>query len=502
MIHHRKPPILYVDDTVEQRYAMRRILETEGFRVLEAGTGREALALLGEHPSLAVVDVRLPDINGYELTKKIKHHLPHIPVLQVSASFSDPDLRASGFSGGADAYIAQPVHPAELIALVRRILQTSEIEESLRFLARFGAQLGSTLSLDTVSANIAKVIVPYFADRFMMYIRSYPRSHPGRLEPFWSASPSSSEERKTAVIAQSQLVTPDLSDNRFLLIPLIAGNETIGSVAFMLEENREYESADRAIALDLASRIALAVQNCLLLAQEQTTRAALIQSEKLATAGRMSAAIAHEINNPLEALTNLMYILEHSPEATESIRFTAQAASSEIARMAHIARQTLGFYRELRAPSKINLSESVTDTLTFYRKRFADNEIAVKTDLSDKAEIQGIRGEIRQVISNLLTNAIEASEPGGQVRIATFEKEGSVVLRIEDNGLGISGEAIPRIFEAFYTTKQGTGTGLGLWITQSIVEKHAGTIQVSSPISPTQRGTCFTLKFPQGPAPA
>jgi len=235
----------------------------------------------------------------------------------------------------------------------------------------------------------------------------------------------------------------------------------------------------------------------MLLAQEQATRAALIQSEKLATAGRMSAAIAHEINNPLEALTNLIYLIEHSPESTTFIHETAQAASSEIARLAHIARQTLGFYRELKAPTRINLTESVVDTLTLYRKRFADNQIQVETNLSEQAEIRGIPGEIRQIISNLLTNAVEALEQGGRMQMAIFQNKDSVFLCIEDNGAGIAPEVLPRIFEAFYTTKQGTGTGLGLWITQSIVEKHEGSIQVSSPISPEQRGTRFTLKFPR-----
>src|ERR1700761_6104899 len=128
MIDYQKRRILYVDDTVEQRYAMRRILETAGFRVVEAGTGKEALAQLSSSLALAVIDVRLPDVGGYDLSRQIKASHPHLPILQVSASFSDPELRASGLSGGADAYIAQPVHPAELTSLVRRMLRTSEAE--------------------------------------------------------------------------------------------------------------------------------------------------------------------------------------------------------------------------------------------------------------------------------------------------------------------------------------------------------------------------------------
>ena len=144
MIHHKKRPILYVDDTVEQRYAMRRILETEGFPVLEAGTGEEALELMEKNPALVVVDVKLPDINGYDLSRRIKEISPHLQLLQVSASFSDPNLRVSGLSGGADAYLAQPVYPSELVTLIRRMLRTAEAEEALRFLAGIGPKISGS----------------------------------------------------------------------------------------------------------------------------------------------------------------------------------------------------------------------------------------------------------------------------------------------------------------------------------------------------------------------
>lgn len=492
MIHHRKKPILYVDDSIEQRYAMRRILETEGHQVLEAGSGREALDLLDRPLSLAVVDVKLPDINGYELTREIKQHDPYLPVLQVSASFSDPKLRARGLSGGADAYIAQPVHPSELTALIKRMLQTVEAEAALRFLAAVGPHLSASLSLPDACNNICNAITPHFADRCILFLKG----GPGRQEPFWSSPLPEEDPHRQIILEQAEYRFPNSIDGRFLAAPLLSGEHTLGAIAFFLDSDREYTDSDRILATDLANRVALTLQNCMLFAAEQTTRTALIHAEKLATAGQMAAAIAHEVNNPLEALTNIIYLLERSPEATPSIREMAATALGEVTRLAHIARQTLGFYRELRAPTTVDLSRSVIETVDLHRSRANQMGILFELDLAENLRVHGIRGEIRQVISNLLVNAFEAIETGGVIAIRTHNDGGKAVLSIADNGPGIVGSMLPKIFEAFFTTKQGTGTGLGLWITQNIVEKHDGKIAVSSSTSPNDHGTKFVLEFP------
>lgn len=492
MIHHRKKLILYVDDSVEQRYAMRRILETEGYQILEAGSGAEALKFLQEPISLAVVDVKLPDVNGYELTRQIKQQHPFLPVLQVSASFSDPRLRASGLSGGADAYIAQPVHPSELTALVRRMLQTVEAEEALRFLAGIGPYLSASLSPEEACENICNAMTPHFADHCIVFLKDYT----GGQESFWSSELPEEDPRRQMILDQAEQTSVTLVDSRFLLASLFSADGSLGSIAFFLDSEREYTASDRIVAADLASRVALAVQNCMLFAKEQATRAALIHAENLAIAGRMAAAIAHEVNNPLEALTNLIYLLERSPEATPFIRETASTALGEVTRLAHITRQTLGFYRELRSPSAVDLSESVVEAVDLYRKRLNDMGILFQLELADDLTVRGIRGEIRQVISNLVVNASEAIDANGVITIRTHGDEDKAVLTISDNGPGITDSMLPRIFDAFFTTKQGTGTGLGLWITQNIVEKHEGTIAVSTSTSADDHGTRFILEFP------
>lgn len=490
MKHHRqKRTILYVDDTVEQRYAMRRILEMEGFSVVEAGTGKEALEKVGPSASLAVVDVRLPDMSGYDLSRKLKLRDPHLPILQVSASFSDPELRAAGFSGGADAYIAQPVHPSELTALVRRMLRSSEAEEALRFLAAIGSKFSASLSLEETADNIRRGIVPQFADECTIYLEgvnggaatSWPESNGGDVLQ---------ELEKQMLHAE-----PHMLDSRRIVASLERGGKNFGAMLFGLRNEREYTAGDLSLAVDLSNRAGLALQNCMLFASEESTRAALIQSEKLATAGRMSAAIAHEINNPLEALTNLIYIIEQSPTVPEPMREIATAALAEVSRLAHIARQSLGFYRELRAPSVLDISESVRDTVELYQKRLTSSRIHLELDLQDEVLIEGVKGEIRQVISNLLVNAVEATPAGGAIKIRTTARDGKAHFVIIDRGAGIPEDIQAKVFEPFFTTKQGTGTGLGLWITQSIVQKHGGDIELKV-ANGENAGTQFSFELP------
>lgn len=491
MIYHKSRPILYVDDSVEQRYAMRRILETEGFAVLEAGTGKEALELMRENPALAVVDVRLPDINGYELSRRMKELSPHMQLLQVSASFSDPNLRVSGLSGGADAYLAQPVYPSELATLVRRMLRTAEAEEGLRFLASIGPKLSQSLSISDTAENICAAIVPGFANRCRIFLE---RSQ-GCPESFFPIEREDAEMFST-LKAQAASKAIRMINSRFIVAALLTRKTAIGAIAFQLEEDREYTETDLIMAEDIASRAALALQNCILFSSEQLTRSALVQSEKIATAGRMTGAIAHEINNPLEALTNLLYILEQSPDASEPVRHLASSALTEVTRIAHITRQTLGFYRDLRTPGTLNLAETVTDTLQLYKGRFAEKKISIELHLDHKVQINGIKGEIRQVLSNLLINAFEAMPPKGSLKVSVFVEANEAVLSIADSGPGIKEDVIDKIFEPFFTTKQGTGTGLGLWITHTIVQKNAGRISVSASRDVEQHGTSFEIRFP------
>jgi signal transduction histidine kinase len=230
---------------------------------------------------------------------------------------------------------------------------------------------------------------------------------------------------------------------------------------------------------------------------------ALQTTEKLATAGRMAATVAHEINNPLEAVTNLVYLAKRDLSNNDRVAGYLELASRELDRVAHITRQTLGFYRDTSSPVRFNVTELLDDLLLLYEKRFESRRIKILKQYDKEVEITALAGEIRQAFSNLITNAIDAMPAGGTLvlKVAkTHEWSGSqhhgVLVTILDTGSGIEAKHKKNVFQPFFTTKTDVGTGLGLWITRGIVEKHQGTIRMKSRTGQDRHGTAFSIFLP------
>ncbi|MGA9883747.1 MAG: ATP-binding protein [Candidatus Acidiferrales bacterium] len=228
---------------------------------------------------------------------------------------------------------------------------------------------------------------------------------------------------------------------------------------------------------------------------------ALRESEKLAATGRLAASIAHEINNPLEALANLLFLARRQPAKSMSYLITAE---QELDRIAEITRHTLGFYRDTSTPVKLSLAEVGSGVLALYDRKLRFKKISVTKRFSRDTEISSFPGEIRQIFANLVANAIDAMPVEGRLTIKIAPscewspaRRSGVRFTILDNGPGIAPEHLQKIFEPFYTTKKDVGTGLGLWLTQNLVRKHSGTIRVRSVISPVRSGTAFSIFFPR-----
>jgi len=231
---------------------------------------------------------------------------------------------------------------------------------------------------------------------------------------------------------------------------------------------------------------------------------ALRKSEKLAAAGRLAATVAHEINNPLEAVTNLLYLLRLNDKWDDSARSYVAQAEHELARIAHVARQTLGFYRDTTSPHLMNLPKIVNEVLSLYLPRIQAKHINLSREFDETVQITGLAGEIRQVVSNLVANAIDALPMQGTLRIRVHHAKeltnsgrpgGKIV--IADTGSGISPAHRKKLFEPFYTTKQDVGTGLGLWVSREIIQKHGGNITLRSSVAPGHSGTVFSIFLPE-----
>jgi signal transduction histidine kinase len=222
---------------------------------------------------------------------------------------------------------------------------------------------------------------------------------------------------------------------------------------------------------------------------------ALRRSEKLAVTGRLAASIAHEINNPLEAVTNLLYLIRLNPNSDLTAKYLAEA-EQELARVAEIAKQTLRFYREPNHPVETEIGAVLHSVLVLYNSRLAAAEIAVQLESADsRATVLASPGELRQVIANLIGNAIDAMRHGGRLRIRVSATS-RLRLTIADSGSGIPPALLPAIFEPFVTTKGETGTGLGLWVTGEIIRRNGWTIRVRSRSGVPQSGTTFSITMP------
>lgn len=224
----------------------------------------------------------------------------------------------------------------------------------------------------------------------------------------------------------------------------------------------------------------------------------LVQSEKIAATASMAAAIAHEVNNPLEAVTNLLFLTRSLVQDSQALHYLTEA-ESELGRVAHITKQTLGFYRETANPSPIRLSTLVSDAIKIYEPRFSGAHVSIHLSLLSTRELTMRKGEITQAVSNILSNAFYAMPDGGQLEITTYDVEDpapGVHLRIRDTGIGIPPELLARVFEAFFTTRSPIATGIGLHLAQQFLEGHGGTIQIRSSIGVQDHGTEVNVFLP------
>lgn len=227
---------------------------------------------------------------------------------------------------------------------------------------------------------------------------------------------------------------------------------------------------------------------------ERRTRAALLANEKLAVAGRLAATIAHEIHNPLDSVANLLYLLQQGTDPEETKHFL-ELAQSELTRVTQISRAMLSLYRESKAPVRIDLKEVVEDLLLLMERRFQEIGVTVTPELPSHVVVEGFPAELRQVFTNLITNAAESAGRGGTVHVCVSMKPAGAqtfaghkdlpsaagaLVEVVDSGAGVPDDVKQHLFEPFFTTKGERGTGLGLWVSQGIIRKHGGMIRLEN----------------------
>ncbi|HEU4983309.1 MAG TPA: MEDS domain-containing protein [Acidobacteriaceae bacterium] len=283
--------------------------------------------------------------------------------------------------------------------------------------------------------------------------------------------------------------------------PLISrSGQLLGMISTHWSE--PHEPSEREFrTLDILARQAADLLDRKMAAERQKqSEAALRKSEKFSAAGRMAATIAHEINNPLEAIVNLCYLLEREdlpPAAREMLR----AMGTELDRVSHIAKQTLEFYRNGKTSGPMDIAQPINAAVTLFSRKAEAKGIDVAVEYRTSAKIFGFSGELRQVFANLIDNALEAGSTAIRIRVSpsidpAHGNRAGVSVIIADNGLGIPAGSVSKLFQPFFTTKEEKGTGLGLWVSRGIIQKHEGWIRMRTSTGRPHRGTTFCIFLP------
>jgi PAS domain S-box-containing protein len=225
--------------------------------------------------------------------------------------------------------------------------------------------------------------------------------------------------------------------------------------------------------------------------------AALVRSEKLAAIGRLSATVAHEVNNPLEAVTNLLYLAMSQPDLPPQAKDYLQRADQELARLASIARRTLSFVRPKSAVGPVDVIEIVDAVIDMFQPRCTARGAEIHIRCNVELTLPMPADDLRQILTNIVSNACDALPPSdGIIEIEIVRHDKTVSISIRDNGTGISPDNLTRVFEPFFTTKEDVGTGIGLWVTRDLVDKNGGRISVQTHFLPPGFNTMFRVEFP------
>lgn len=482
-----KELVVIADDNADMREYISRILK-DRYRVETSRDGSEALeAVRNLRPDLVLADVMMPVLDGFGLLSAIRNtpELSAIPVILLSARAGE-ESRVEGVLAGADDYMVKPFSAKELIARVESSLALSrlrrqsekEIRESEE---RFRAFVAA-------SSDVIYRMSPDWETMWHLDGREFIAS---------TESPDQSWMDKYILPEDEPAVRSAIKhavQNKSVFQLEHQVRRADGSVGWTFSRAIPLLNADGVIiewfgaAADITAR--------------KNSERALLQTERLASVGRMAASIAHEINNPLEALSNLIYLAMTSENVPQAVSERLAQADLELRRVAHITRQSLGFYRETSTPTDTDVNALVESAVDLLRSKIDQKNIVIEKKWNKTCHVRGVAGELRQVFSNLLANSIDAVDQNGRIVLrisecAMNDDHPSVLIIFADNGKGIDPTSKTRIFEPLYTTKGTVGTGLGLWVTKEIIDKHQGSIRMHSSNRPPHLGTVFGVFIPK-----
>lgn len=499
---NEKVNILMVDDQPAKLLSYEVILGDLGENLIKATSANEALEhLLKKDIAVVLTDVSMPDIDGFDLAEMIRQHprFQKTAIIFISGVHLTDLDRVKGYRQGAVDYITVPVIPELLRAKVSIF---AELHRKRRQLEVLNRQLEQRVAERTEELQERADLLELASEAIMV------RDLSGTVQ-FWN---SGAEElygwRRDEVVGKNihdvLRTRSSAGVNGNWQSALLANGRWEGNLIQYDRDGREIVVASRqALKADGNGSAGAVLEINRDITATLQTEEALRKAERLAAMGRVAGIIAHEINNPLEAIINAFYLLRDNPSLNDEARVYASLGEGELLRIAHIVKQTLGFYRESQQPVPVFIPEVLNNVLELQARHLQMNRVTVETLYESSATIYGFPAELKQVFLNLIGNAVQAMPEGGRLRLRVRQDTDprtqlkGVAIGICDNGSGIKPEDAKRLFEPFFSTKSVKGTGLGLWISKGIIQKHEGTIQFRSVRTSRSCGTCFRIFLPE-----
>ncbi len=495
--------ILMVDDQPAKLLSYEVILAELGENLIKASSASEALAiLLKTDIAVVLMDVSMPELDGFELADVIHQHprFQKTAIIFISGVHLTDADRVQGYRSGAVDYISVPVIPDVLRAkvsvfvdLYRKTRQLETLNKDLeRRVADRTEELRQSEALFRTRAELlelaSEAILVRDLDDCIQFWNSGAESLYG-----WKCDEAVGKDLHRLLhtvfpIPRSE-IEAILRDRKSWHGNLIQTRKDSSEIVVACRKTINHEgNAVLEVGRDITTQ----------LRAEEALRAA----ERMAAMGRVAGIIAHEINNPLAAITNLFYLLRSHPSLDDEARRCAEMADEQLQRVNHITRQTLSFYRESTQPIAVFLPELLDDVLALQDRLLQNCGIRLRKKYCAECTVQGFPVELRQVFLNLVTNAIQAMPDGGVLSVSVREVQDWITRRpaaavsIFDTGGGIRPQDKPRLFQPFFSSKSTKGTGLGLWISKGIVQKYEGRISCRTCRFLGASITCFRVLLP------
>jgi PAS domain S-box-containing protein len=493
----RQLQLLLVEDNQDDAALLERHLRRNGFapRVTRVETAAEMSAAIAiGPPDLVIADYNLPNFSGpaaLSLTRQSGYDLPFI---MMSGAISE-ETAVESMRAGAQDYVTKQ-NLARLIPVVERELREAAARKS-RVLAERALAVSEARFHHLVDAMPLGLLISQSSGRITYANAAAERLLGFRPEKVLSGNITLGS-LCSALDAPFIQLEQRASQEPFEASCTTSMGTTVDVLVGMAFLDREEQAGQRELAVFIAD-----------LTHQKRSEEVLRRTEKLAVAGRLAASIAHEINNPLAAITNCLYLVQQTT-MDDIGRSYLEIAQKELDRVAQITVQTLRFHRQSSRPVPTETSELIETVLALFESRIRRQGIEIQRRYRQTSPIFAYEGEVRQVIVNLLGNAIDAMPSGGCITVRTTETHHPVtssrglVVTVCDSGSGMGEETIAHLFEPFYSTKGVTGTGLGLWVSKEIVDRHHGNITVRSrkSVDGTPGRTTFRVFLPIDGIPA